>query len=74
MEMLPFLPYLLGEGGGEEFQDVVIGSNFPRKTTLLQKIAAGMDKFIVLHLKKVICIEKRISRGKSWPKTLKTSF
>jgi hypothetical protein len=29
MEMLPFLPYLLGEGGGEAFQDVVIGNNFP---------------------------------------------
>jgi hypothetical protein len=53
MEMLPFLPYLLGEGV------VVIGSNFPQKTTLLQKIVAGMDKLMVLHLKKAICIERK---------------
>jgi hypothetical protein len=49
MEMLSFLPYLLSKGGGETFQDVVTGNNFPKKSTLVQKLIAGMDKLIVLH-------------------------
>jgi hypothetical protein len=57
--MLPFIHCLLGEGGGEAFQDVVIGNNVPKKTTSTQKIVERMDKLIVLHLKKVICIERK---------------
>jgi hypothetical protein len=40
MEIFPFLPCLLGEGGGEAFQDVAIGNNFPKKTTSHKKIVA----------------------------------